>query len=200
MLIRRVVPMVLFLAANGCSGDGEKTDSGSSTTDNCGFAPCETSVTETDSTTSPTSGSTGSTGSGATDGTGTTGQIAPCSTHRDEASCVAGNPGEGQVCGWVAAWPTTVSGTPPTCTYGDPTHVCVQQLGDTGGTPFGSCGGDGTPPVYWRDDGNAGVELLGSDGFFTPDGWSACDCHDGSNDPADPPECCCACQGGWPPG
>jgi hypothetical protein len=86
----------------------------------------------------------------------------------------------------------------PTCEYAGAGFVCVQELGDTGGTPFGSCGGDGTPPVYWVEEDGQTV-LVATDGFFTPDGYSNCACHDGTQDANNPPECCCPCGSSWPP-
>jgi hypothetical protein len=179
---------VLVLAV-GCGNDeeGPSTNDDSASSASCGFAPCTTGVTAGD-TEASSSGDTG-------DGT-----IAPCSSHDDEPSCLAGDPGDGQHCGWVAYHAATVDDTEThACSYEPAGFTCVQQLGDTGGTPFGSCGGDGSPPVYWRMESDGTVLLIGSDGFSTPDGWDPCDCHDDNPHPDDPLECCCSCGLSWPP-
>lgn len=154
---------------------------------------------------------TAATSEGTTQGSGATGQVdatgegssggatAPCASLTEPAACAAGDPGGGQLCEWVSYYPVSGEGTGEAlqCTWGEPAGLCVQALGSEGGTPFGSCGGDGTPPVYWRDDAGT-IELVRTDGFATPDGFSACDCHDGQADEDDPEVCCCVCLEGWP--
>ena len=114
--------------------------------------------------------------------------------------CEAGDPGNGQVCAWRPYYNASASlqGDALDCNFSEAVYLCVQELGETGGTTFGSCGGDGTPPVYYRPNGDNYYDLLQTDGFFTPEGFSPCDCHDGAPDPDDPLACCCVCDGQWP--
>ncbi len=191
--------MILLAVFMACGDDG----SAESTTE----AP--TTISSADSTvssaesTSESATSSPPTGSGSTSGPAdsTTGLAMPCAMQLEEASCVAADPGNGQVCEWVSYYPVTTRGEVGSleCSFGGPQGLCVQQLGTDGGTPFGSCGGDGTPPVYYRDVDGV-IELVQTDGFFTPEGWSNCDCHDGQPDPDDSGLCTQQCdrfQAAW---
>jgi hypothetical protein len=173
-----------------------------------GLAACgDDGVGDTGPASSSAAGTTGTTaGSDTTQGPGATGQVdgtgagtAACSSHTQPAACAAGDPGGGQLCEWVFYYPVSGEGTGRdlACTWGEAAGLCVQALGSEGGTPFGSCGGDGSQPVYWRDNGGT-IELVLTDGFATPDGFEACDCHDELPGDGDPDVCCCVCFDGWP--